>query len=244
MVVTVSMDRNAAAADSGNGNAAARRLGQRGGEGNATGSIEAIRHALQVLPQDNVTLKFLLQAPGGVSTSDIDLAVTTKAIIFGFNVKAPGSVKSYAEKKNVEIRLCRVIYDFIDDMRNAMEGLLEPVEERVPIGSADVRATFSSGSGRVAGCMVTKGKVVKDCGVRIVRHGETVHSGNIDSLRRVKEEVKEVGSGLECGIGVSGFNEWEVGDVIEAFNTVKKQRTLEEASASVTAALIGAGFGL
>ncbi|EHA8587592.1 translation initiation factor IF-2, chloroplastic [Cocos nucifera] len=161
---------------------------------NVQGSIEAIRHALQVLPQDNVTLKFLLQAPGDVSTSDVDLAVATEAIIFGFNVKAPGSVKSYAEKKNVEIRLYRVIYDFIGDMRNAMEGLLEPVEERVPIGSADVRAAFSSGSGRVAGCMVTEGKVVEHCGVRIVRKGKTIHTGNIDSLRRVKEEVKEIKS--------------------------------------------------
>ncbi|KAG1338527.1 translation initiation factor IF-2, chloroplastic [Cocos nucifera] len=208
------------------------------------GSIEAIRHALQVLPQDNVTLKFLLQAPGDVSTSDVDLAVATEAIIIGFNVKAPGSVKSYAEKKNVEIRLYGVIYDLIDDMRNAMEGLLEPVEEQVPVGSADVRATFSSGSGRVAGCMVTEGKVVKDCGVWIVRNGKTIHTGNIDSLRRVKEEVKEVGAGLECGIGVNDFNDWEVGDVIKAFNAVKKRRTLEEASASVTAALVGAGVEL
>ncbi|KAJ8493330.1 hypothetical protein OPV22_015051 [Ensete ventricosum] len=208
------------------------------------GSIEAIRQALQVLPQENVNLKFLLQAPGDVSTSDVDLAAASEAIIFGFNVKAPGSVKSYADKRNVEIRLYRVIYDLIDDMRNAMEGLLEPVEEQVPIGTADVRATFGSGSGRVAGCMVTEGKVVKDCGVRVVRNRKTVHTGTIGSLRRVKEDVKEVGAGLECGIGVNDFDDWEAGDVIEAFNTVIKQRTLEEASATVTAALVGAGIEL
>lgn len=92
------------------------------------GSIEAVRQALQVLPQDNVTLKFLLEATGDVSTSDVDLAVASKAIILGFNVKTPGSVKSYAENKGVEIRLYRVIYELIDDVRNAMEGLLEPVE--------------------------------------------------------------------------------------------------------------------
>lgn len=92
------------------------------------GSIEAIRQALQVLPQDNVTLKFLLQATGDVSNSDVDLAVASKAIIFGFNVRAPGSVKSYADNKGVEIRLYRVIYELIDDVRTAMEGLLEPVE--------------------------------------------------------------------------------------------------------------------
>ncbi|KAJ8467239.1 hypothetical protein OPV22_029791 [Ensete ventricosum] len=208
------------------------------------GSIEAIRQALQVLPRDNVNLKFLLQAPGEVSTSDVDLAVASEAIVFGFNVKTPGSVKSYADKKNVEIRLYRVIYDLVDDMRNAMEGLLELVEEQVPIGTADVRATFSSGSGRVAGCMITEGKVVKDCGVRVIRNGKTVHTGTIDSLRRVKEDVKEVGAGLECGIGVDDFDDWEAGDVIEAFNAVKKQRTLEEASATVAAALAGAGIEL
>ncbi|OAY69222.1 Translation initiation factor IF-2, chloroplastic [Ananas comosus] len=208
------------------------------------GSIEAIRHAVQVLPQNNVSLKFLLQAPGDVSTSDVDLAVASEAIIVGFNVKVPGSVKSYAEKKNVEIRVYRVIYDLLDSLRNAMEGLLELVEEQVPIGTAEVRATFSSGSGRVAGCMVREGKVVEDCGVRVVRNGKIVHTGKINSLRRVKEEVKEVGAGLECGIGVEDFNEWEVGDIIEAFNTVKKQRTLEEASASVTAALADAGIKL
>lgn len=206
------------------------------------GSIEAIRHAFQVLPQENVTLKFLLQAPGDVSTSDVDLAVAAEAIIFGFSVKAPGSVKSYADKRNVEIRLYRVIYDLIDDMRTAMEGLLEPVEEQISIGVAEVRATFSSGSGRVAGCMVTEGKVIKECGICVRRNGKIVHTGSIDSLRRVKEEVKEVGAGLECGIGIDDFMDWEAGDVIEAFNVVKKQRTLEEASLSVTAALAEAGL--
>ncbi|EXB27055.1 Translation initiation factor IF-2 [Morus notabilis] len=207
------------------------------------GSIEAVRQALQTLPQDNVTLKFLLEATGDVSSSDVDLAVASKAIILGFNNKAPGSVKSYAENKGVEIRLYRVIYELIDDVRNAMEGLLEPVEEQVSIGSAEVRVVFSSGSGRVAGCMVMEGKVVTGCGIRVLRKGKVVHVGVLDSLRRVKEIVKEVSTGLECGIGVEDFNDWEEGDTIEAFNTVEKRRTLEEASASMAAALEG-GVGL
>lgn len=206
------------------------------------GSIEAIRHSLHVLPQENVSLKFLLQAPGDVTASDVDLAVASKAIIFGFNVKVPGSVKSHADNKGVEVRIYRVIYELIDDMRSAMEGLLEPVEEQIPIGAAEVRAIFSSGSGRVAGCMVTEGKVVSGCGVRITRNRKTVYVGTLDSLRRVKEMVKEVNAGLECGIGVEDFLDWEVGDAIETFNTVKKQRTLEEASASMAAALEGAGI--
>lgn len=208
------------------------------------GTIEAIRQAIQALPQENVSLRFLLQAPGDVSVSDVDLAVASEGIIFGFNVRAPGSVKNYAKKKSVEIRLYKVIYDLIDDLRNAMEGLLEPAEEEVPIGSAKVRAVFSSGSGKVAGCMITTGKVVQDCNVRVLRKGKEVYVGSLDSLRRVKEAVKEVGAGLECGIGVDDFDEWQEGDIVEAFNTVKKARTLEEASATVTAALKDAGVPL
>ncbi|XP_059440940.1 translation initiation factor IF-2, chloroplastic [Corylus avellana] len=206
------------------------------------GSIEAVRQALQVLPQDNVTLKFLLQATGDVSASDVDLAVASKAIILGFNVKAPGSVKSYADNKGVEIRLYRVIYELIDDVRNAMEGLLEAVEDQITIGSVEVRAVFSSGSGRIAGCMVTDGKVVKGCGIRVIRKGRVVYVGILDSLRRVKEIVKEVNAGLECGIGMEDYNDWEVGDVLEAFSSVQKKRTLEEASASMAAAIEGAGI--
>ncbi|XP_011082825.1 translation initiation factor IF-2, chloroplastic [Sesamum indicum] len=201
------------------------------------GSIEAVRQALQVLPQDNVTLKFLLQATGDVSTSDVDLAVASKAIIFGFNVRAPGSVKSYADNKNIEIRLYKVIYELIDDVRNAMEGLLDPVELFIFFFFAGTSAVFSSGSGRVAGCMVTEGKIVKDCGIRVLRKGKEVHVGVLGSLRRVKEMVKEVNAGLECGIGIEEFGEWEEGDIIEAFNTVQKKRTLEEASASMSAAI-------
>ncbi|CAN8292926.1 unnamed protein product [Cochlearia groenlandica] len=205
------------------------------------GSIEAVRQALQVLPQENVTLKFLLQATGDVSNSDVDLASASEAIVFGFNVKASGSVKKDAENKGVEIRLYRVIYELIDDVRNAMEGLLESVEEQIPIGSAEVRATFSSGSGRVAGCMVNEGKFVKDCGIRVLRKGKTVHTGVLDSLKRVKENVKEVGAGLECGIGMDDYDDWIEGDIIEAFNAVQKRRTLEEASASMSAAIEEAG---
>ncbi|KAL9232511.1 hypothetical protein vseg_007618 [Gypsophila vaccaria] len=205
------------------------------------GSIEAVKQALEVLPQENVSLKFLLQATGDVSTSDVDLAVASKAIILGFNVKAPGSVEKYADNRGVEIRLYKVIYDLIDDVRRAMEGLLDPVEEQLALGTADVRATFSSGSGRVAGCMVTEGKIVKGCGIRVLRKGKTVHVGIVDSLRRVKENVDEVSNGLECGIGLEDYDDFEEGDVLEAFNSVQKKRTLEEASAQVAAALEGAG---
>ncbi|KAL3636948.1 hypothetical protein CASFOL_019247 [Castilleja foliolosa] len=206
------------------------------------GSVEAIRQALNVLPQANITLKFLMQATGDVNTSDVDLAMATKAIIFGFNVKTPGSIKTYADNKGVEIRMYKVIYELIDDVRNAMEGLLDSVEEQVPIGAAEVRAVFSSGSGRVAGCMVTEGKIVKDCGIRVRRKGKEVYIGVLGSLRRVKEMVKEVNAGLECGIGIDEYDDWEEGDSIEAFNSVQKRRTLEEASASMSAAFEQVGM--
>ncbi|CAI8595443.1 unnamed protein product [Vicia faba] len=205
------------------------------------GSIEAVKQALQVLPQDNVTLKFLMETTGDVSTSDVDLAAASKAIIFGFNVKAPGSVKSYADNKAVEMRLYKVIYELIDDVRKAMEGLLDSVEDQVSIGSAELRAVFSSGSGRVAGCMVTEGKVTKGCGIRVIRKGKVVHVGILDSLRRVKEIVKEVNAGLECGVALEDYDEWEEGDILEAFDTIEKRRTLEEASASMAAAVEGVG---
>eukprot|EP01018_Ginkgo_biloba_P016662 Gb_26690 [translate_table: standard] len=206
------------------------------------GSVEAIREALQVLPQDSVNLRFLMQATGDISASDVDLAVASEAIVVGFNVRVPTAVQAHAENRNVEIRLYRVIYELVDDMRKAMEGLLDPTEEEVPIGAAEVRAVFSSGSGRVAGCMVTEGKVVKGCGIRVVHNGKAVHKGTLDSLRRVKEAVREVSAGLECGIGLRNFDDWDVGDTIEAFNSVAKQRTLEEASVTMAAAVAASGF--
>ncbi|MCO5611623.1 hypothetical protein L7F22_065877 [Adiantum nelumboides] len=201
------------------------------------GTLEAIREALRTLPQDTVNLRMLLQAAGDVTISDVDLAIASDAIIIGFNVNSPSAVQTYAESKGVEIRLYRIIYELIDDIRNAMEGLLDVVQEEVPLGKAEVRAVFVSGSGKVAGCMVMDGKLVKGCGCKVRRGGAVVYTGNLVSLRRVKELAKEVVAGLECGVGVDNFNEWEEGDIIEAFNLVAKKRTLEEASVTTTSSL-------
>ncbi|KAL2633034.1 hypothetical protein R1flu_004513 [Riccia fluitans] len=200
------------------------------------GSVEAIREALQELPQDTVGLRFLMQSAGEVSASDIDLAIASDAIVVAFNVGVPSAVQTTAEKEGVEIREYNVIYELLDDMRKAMEGLLEVVTEEIPLGQAEVRAVFGSGSGRVAGCMVNEGKLVKGCGVRVLRGGKDIHKGTLDSLRRVKEAAKEVAVGLECGVGVTGFTEWQDGDIIEAFNEVDKRRSLEEASVSTVEA--------
>ncbi|XP_002972916.2 uncharacterized protein LOC9637256 [Selaginella moellendorffii] len=201
------------------------------------GTVEAIREALQVLPQDTVQLRFLMQGTGDITASDIDLAIASGAIVIGFNVRTQPTVRDKADSEGVEIRLYKVIYELVDDMRQAMEGLLKPIQEEVPIGKAEVRAVFTSGSGRVAGCMVTEGKLTKGCGVHVKRGKKTVHTGSLSSLRRVKDVAKEVDAGLECGVGVDGFNEWQDGDTIQAFDKVEKKRTLEDASATVAAAL-------
>lgn len=208
------------------------------------GSVAAIREALGTLPQDTVNLRFLMQAVGDINASDVNLASASEAIIVGFNVRVHAAAQAQAETQSVEIRLYRVIYELVDDIRKAMEGLLKPIEEQVPIGSAEVRAVFSNGSGYAAGCMVTEGKVVKGCGVRVVRNGKNVHTGTLDSLRRVKEVVKEISAGMECGIAVRDFNDWDVGDIIEAFTSVAKQCTLEEASATMAAAVAASGVQL
>ncbi|KAI5066937.1 hypothetical protein GOP47_0017465 [Adiantum capillus-veneris] len=201
------------------------------------GTLEAIREALKTLPQDTVNLRMLLQAAGDVTVSDVDLAIASEGVIIGFNVDSPSAVQTYAENKGVEIRHYKVIYELIDDIRDAMEGLLDVVQEEVPIGKAEVRAIFVSGSGKVAGCMVTEGKLVKGCGCKIRRGSAVVYTGNLVSLRRVKELAKEVVAGLECGVGLDDYNEWQEGDIIEAFNLVAKKRTLEEASVTTASSL-------
>eukprot|EP00252_Welwitschia_mirabilis_P002524 TRINITY_DN1248_c0_g1_i1.p1 TRINITY_DN1248_c0_g1~~TRINITY_DN1248_c0_g1_i1.p1 ORF type:complete len:978 (+),score=255.63 TRINITY_DN1248_c0_g1_i1:443-3376(+) len=205
------------------------------------GSIEAIKKALAVLPQDSVQLRFLMESVGDVSAGDVELAFASEGMVVGFNVRVPTAVKSHAKKKNVEICMFRVIYDLVDDMRKKMEALLEPIKENVSLGTAEVKAVFSSGSGFVAGCLVTQGKVTKECGVTVIRKGKIVHKGILTSLRRVKEDVKEMGAGQECGIALNDFNDWEVADKIEAYYSVVKRRTLEEASSSMAFALSARG---
>eukprot|EP00245_Coleochaete_scutata_P012519 TRINITY_DN485_c0_g2_i1.p1 TRINITY_DN485_c0_g2~~TRINITY_DN485_c0_g2_i1.p1 ORF type:complete len:822 (+),score=235.76 TRINITY_DN485_c0_g2_i1:326-2467(+) len=203
------------------------------------GSVEPIREALSALPQDTVNLRFLMQSAGDVSGSDVDLATASQAIIIAFNVGLASDVQAQAEAAGVEIRPYKVIYDLVDDMRQAMEGMLALVEERQPLGKADVRAVFPAGSGKVAGCMVSEGKLTKNCGIAVFRKGSPVpvFEGDLASLRRIKEQAKEVAAGLECGVGADGFDEWQEGDVIEAFTRIRRSPTLEEASTSVTSAL-------
>jgi translation initiation factor IF-2 len=190
------------------------------------GSVEAILGSLQQLPQDEVQIRVLLAAPGEVTETDVDLAAASGAVIIGFNTTLASGARAAADQEGVDIRDYDVIYKLLDDIQGAMEGLLEPEEIEEPLGEAQVRAVFPLGRGTVAGCYVRSGKVVRNKHIRVRRGDEIVYEGNLDSLKRVKEDVKEVASGFECGINADRFNDWQEGDIIEAYQLVMKRRTL------------------
>ncbi|MGK7929758.1 MAG: translation initiation factor IF-2 [Spirulina sp.] len=190
------------------------------------GSVEAILSSLEQLPQNEVQIRVLLSAPGEVTETDVDLAAASGAVIVGFNTDLAIGAASAADREAVDIREYDIIYNLLDDIRSAMEGLLEPEEVEEPLGTVEVRAVFPVGKGSVAGCYVLSGKVVRNRRIRVRRKGEVVFDGVLDSLRRVREDVREVNSGYECGIGLDKFNAWEEGDIIEAYQMVMKRRTL------------------
>lgn len=190
------------------------------------GSIEAILAALQQLPQNEVQIRVLLAAPGEISETDVDLAAASGAVIIGFNTTlAPGARQS-ADRQGVDVRDYEVIYNLLDDIQGAMEGLLDPEMVEEPLGQVEVRAVFPVRKGAVAGCYVLSGKVTRNCNLRVVRSGEVVYTGKLDSLKRMKEDVKDVAAGFECGIGIDNFSDWKEGDIIDAYRLVTKRRTL------------------
>ncbi|MGF1487634.1 MAG: translation initiation factor IF-2 [Prochloraceae cyanobacterium] len=190
------------------------------------GSVEAIMALLDQLPQNEVQIRPLLAAPGEVSETDVDLAAASGAVIVGFNTTLASGAREAADREGVDIREYDIIYKLKDDIQGAMEGLLEPEEVEQALGSAEVRAVFTVGRGAVAGCYVQSGKIIRNRYLRVLRNGKVIHQGNIDSLKRVKDDVREVNSGYECGIGCAKFNDWEEGDIIEAYEMVMKRRTL------------------
>ena len=190
------------------------------------GSLEAIVGSLQQLPQDEVQLRVLMAAPGEVTETDVDLAAASAAVIIGFNTTFASGARQAAENEGVDVREYSVIYRLLDDIQGAMEGLLDPELVEEPLGQAEVRAVFSIGRGTVAGCYVQSGQLIRNCKVRVLRGSQVIHEGILDSLKRVKDDVKEVNSGYECGIGLQSFNNWQEGDTISAYRMVTKRRTL------------------
>lgn len=190
------------------------------------GSLEAIVGALTQLPQKEVQLRLLLSAPGEVTETDIDLAAASNGVIIGFNTTLATGARQAADQAGVDVREYSIIYNLLDDIQGAMEGLLEPELVEEPLGSVEVRAVFAIGRGAVAGCMVLSGKVIRNCKVRVRRGNNIVYEGVLDSLKRMKEDAKEVNTGFECGISLSGFSDWADGDLIESYRMVTKRRTL------------------
>ncbi|HIK53337.1 MAG TPA: translation initiation factor IF-2 [Oscillatoriales cyanobacterium M59_W2019_021] len=190
------------------------------------GSVEAIVGSLKQLPQEEVQVRLLLAAPGEVTETDVDLAAASEAVIISFNTTLATGARQAAEREGVDVREYNIIYQLLDDIQGAMEGLLEPELVEEPLGEAEVRALFPVGRGVVAGCYVLSGKMVRNCKTRVLRDGQVVHEGILDSLKRMRDDVKEVNTGYECGIALDNFNAWKEGDRISAYRMVTKRRTL------------------
>ena len=182
------------------------------------GSVEAVRSSLLKLSNEEVRVNVIHGAVGAINESDVMLAAASNAIIVGFNVRPERVAADSAHDQDVEIRLYRVIYDCIEEMEQAMKGMLDPKFKEVVVGHAEIRQTFKvSGIGTIAGAYVQDGKIVRSCEVRIVRDGIVIHEGHLNSLKRFKDDAKEVTAGYECGMGIENYNDLKEGDIIESF---------------------------
>jgi translation initiation factor IF-2 len=190
------------------------------------GSAEAVASALNAMNTDEVAVKVLLSGVGGVSESDVALAEASKAPILAFNVRAASKSRTMAEQNGVEIRYYSVIYDLINDIKAALSGMLAPEIRETVLGVAEVKEVFAAGKGKAAGCIVVEGSVRADARARVLRDDVVVHEGKISSVRRFRDEVKEVAAGTECGITIENFNEVKAGDRIEVYSVEERARTL------------------
>ena len=183
--------------------------------------------SLLKLSTEEVQVNILHKGVGQISESDVLLASASDAVIVGFQVRPSGGARKLAETEEIEIRLYSIIYDAINDVKDAMEGMLEPTSEEVITGNIEVREVFKiSKVGTVAGCYVTDGNVKRSNQVRLVRDGIVVYTGEINQLKRFKEDVSEVKNGYECGLSIKNFNDIKVGDIIEGFEVKEVKRTL------------------
>ena len=190
------------------------------------GSAEALRDSLSKLSTDEVNVKVIASGVGGITESDVTLAAASKARIIGFNVRADGAARGAMKDSGVDVRYYSIIYEAIDDVKAAMSGLLKPEIKEQIVGLAEVREVFrSSKFGTVAGCLVTEGYIKRGNPVRVLRDNVVIHQGELDSLRRFKDDVGEVRAGTECGIGVVKYNDIRAGDQIECFSRVEVARS-------------------
>jgi translation initiation factor IF-2 len=196
-------------------------------KGDVDGSVEALTDSLQKLSSDKIQVNVIHKAVGQITESDVLLATASDAIIIGFQVRPSASARKIAEKEQIQIKMYSVIYAAIEDVKDAMEGMLDAKIEEQITGNAEIRETFKiTKVGTIAGCFVTDGKISRNSKVRIIRDGIVVYTGNLGSLKRFKDDVKEVSKGYECGLNIDKFNDVKVGDIVEAFEEVEVKQTL------------------
>ena len=192
------------------------------------GSVEALRDALTKLSTDEVKVKIVASGAGGITESDINLALASQAIVIGFNVRADSAAKRVAQDSDVDLRYYSVIYDIIDDVKQAMSGMLSPEIREEIIGLAEVKDVFRSPKlGAIAGCLVVEGTVKRSAPIRVLRDNVVIYEGELESLRRYKDDVNEVKAGTECGIGVKDYNDVKPGDQIEVYERVEVAKTID-----------------
>ena len=193
------------------------------------GSLEALKSSLEKLATKEVKLTIIHSATGTINNSDVILATASNAVVIGFHVGVETQAKEIADKEGVDVREYRIIYDATNDITAALEGLLEPKIKKVFLGRVEIRQVFKlSRSGVVAGCFVQKGKVTRTCHAELLRNGEIIYEGKLSSLKRFKDDVREVAEGFECGLTLSNFLDYKSGDIIQVYDIEKIARKLQE----------------
>ncbi|MBV1924411.1 MAG: translation initiation factor IF-2 [Flavobacteriaceae bacterium] len=197
-------------------------------KGDVDGSVEALTDSFQKLSTEEIQVNIIHKAVGAITESDVLLATASDAIIIGFNVRPMGNARQIAEKEEIDIRMYSIIYDAINDLKDAMEGMLSPEMKEEITGTAEIRETFKiSKVGTIAGCMVLSGKIIRDSGIRLIREGVVVYTGELSSLKRFKDDAKEVAKGYDCGMQVKNYNDIKEGDIIESFSEVAIKKKLK-----------------
>ncbi|MGV6829178.1 MAG: translation initiation factor IF-2 [Flavobacteriales bacterium] len=197
-------------------------------KGDVDGSVEALTDSFQKLSNEEIQVNIIHKAVGAITESDVLLASASDAIIIGFNVRPMGNARQIADKEEIDIRMYSIIYDAINDLKDAMEGMLSPEMKEEITGTAEIRETFKiSKIGTIAGCMVTNGKILKSAGIRLIREGVVVYTGELESLKRFKDDAKEVSKGYDCGMQIKNYNDIKIGDIIESFIEVAVKKKLK-----------------
>jgi translation initiation factor IF-2 len=202
-------------------------------KGDVDGSVQALSDALEQLSTSEVRVEVIHRGVGAINESDVLLAATSGAIIIGFHVRPDAGAREVAEREDVDVRLYSIIYEVVEEIRAAMEGMLSPDEKEVLLGTAEVRQLFKvPKAGTVAGCYITHGVIERGSKIRLVRDDVQIYMGELSTLKRFKDDVKEVREGYECGMSISNFNDIKVGDIIEAFKVEEVARTLAGVAAA------------